>query len=94
MELWSVEMLYKKVNLELVVAADEADAVVEQLNVALDQMEEKYTLFGGEIDTVAFEHSGMPKRSALAHTIAAGKTAAIAVKTVRERVAVAVRSVI
>lgn len=87
-------MQYKKINLELVVAADEADAIVEQLNSALDQMEERHTLFGGEIETVAFEHSGMPKRSALAHTMAAGKSAAIAVKTVRERVSIAFRSVI
>jgi hypothetical protein len=65
-------MLYKKINLELIVVADEAELVVEQLNAALDRMEEKHTLFGGGIETVAFEHSGTRRKSALAHTKAAG----------------------
>jgi hypothetical protein len=37
-------MLYKKINVELVVVADEADAVVAELNTALDRLEEKHTL--------------------------------------------------
>jgi hypothetical protein len=37
-------MLYIKINVELVVVADEADAVVVELNTALDQMEERHTL--------------------------------------------------
>jgi hypothetical protein len=70
-------MLYKKINVELIVVADEADAVVVELNAALNLLEEKHTLFGGEIETIAFEHSGARKRSALAHTIAAGDTVAV-----------------
>ena len=84
-------MLYKKINLELMVVADEAEAVVAGLNAALDQLEEKHTLFGGEIETVAFEHPGRRRRSALAHTKAAGETA---VKAAREGLAVALRAVI
>jgi hypothetical protein len=84
-------MLYKKINLELMVVADEAEAVVAGLNAALDQLEEKHTLFGGGIETVAFEHSGTRRRSALAHTKAAGETA---VKAAREGLAVAIRAVI
>jgi acyl-CoA hydrolase len=40
-------MQYKKINVELIVVADEADAVVAELNTALDRLEEKHTLFGG-----------------------------------------------
>jgi hypothetical protein len=87
-------MLYKKINLELIVVADEADAVVAQLNTALDQMEEKHILFGGGIETVAFEHRGTRRKSALAHTMAAGETVADALRTARESVNVALRAVI
>jgi hypothetical protein len=88
------QMLYKKINLELMVVADEADAVVTGLNAALDQLEEKHTLFGGAIETVAFEHPGTARRSALAHTIAAVETAGSAMKTARASMAVALRAVI
>jgi len=87
-------MQYKKINIELMVVADEADAVVAELNAALDQMEEKHTLFGGAIETVAFEHTGTAKRSALAHTIAAGGTVVGALKTARAGMTVALRAVI
>jgi hypothetical protein len=87
-------MLYKKINVELIVVADEAEAVVEELNIALNQVEERHTIFGGEIEAVAFEHTGTRKRSALAHTLAAGETVASALKTARESVAVAYRAVI
>jgi hypothetical protein len=87
-------MLYKKITLELIVVADEAEAVVTELNATLDRMEEKYTLFGGGIETVAIEHPGTRKRSALAHTIAAGETAAVAVRAARKSLTVALRAVI
>lgn len=87
-------MRYKKINVELVVVADEAEAVVAELNVALDQIEERHTLFGGGIDAVAFEHTGTRKRSALAHTVAAGETVAGVLRTARESVAAAYRAVI
>ena len=87
-------MLYKKINVELIVVADEADAVVAQLNTALDRMEEKHTLFGGGIETVAIEHRGTRRKSALAHTMAAGETVADALRTARESVNVALRAII
>ena len=87
-------MLYKKINVELIVVADEAEAVVAELNVALDLLEEGHTLFDGGIETVAFEHPATRKRSALAHTIAAGETVAAAVRTARDSVAVALHAVI
>ena len=87
-------MLYKKINVELIVVADEAEAAVAELNAALDRLEERHTLFGGGIDTVAFEHPGKRKRSALAHTMAAGETVAVAVRAARQSVAVALRAVI
>jgi hypothetical protein len=76
------------------VVADEADAVVAELNAALDRLGERRTLFGGGIETVAFKHPGTRRKSALAHTMAAGETFAIAVRNARERVTVALHAVI
>jgi hypothetical protein len=87
-------MLYKKINVELVVAADDAEAVVAELNTALDRLEETHTLFGGGIETIAFKHRKTRKRSALAHTMAAGETVADAMRTARDSMAVAFRAVI
>jgi hypothetical protein len=87
-------MLYKKINVELIVVADEAEAVIEELKGALDLLDERHTVFGGGIETVAFEHSGTRKRSALAHTMAAGETVAVALRTARQSVATALRAVI
>lgn len=87
-------MRYTKIHIELVVVADEAEAVVAELNSALDGLEERYTLFGGDIETVPFEHKGTRKRSALAHTIAAVGTVGAAARTARQGVAVALRAVI
>ena len=67
-------MLYKRINVELIVVADEAEAVVAELEAALDRLEENHTLLGGGIETVTFEHLGIQKRSALAHTMAAAGT--------------------
>jgi hypothetical protein len=89
-----MQMLYKKINVELIVVADEAEAVVEGLNAALDRLEEKHTLFGGGIENVAIEHPGTRKRSALAHTMAAGETVASAVRAARGSMNVALRAVI
>jgi hypothetical protein len=87
-------MLYEKINLELIVIADEAEAVVAELNASLDRLEERHTLFGGGIETVAFEHPGTWRRSALAHTLAACETVGVAVRVAREMVTVAIRTVI
>jgi hypothetical protein len=87
-------MLYQKINVELIVVADEAEAVIGELNGALDLLEERHTVFGGGIETVAFKHSGTRKRSALAHTMAAGETVAVALRTARQNVATALRAVI
>jgi hypothetical protein len=87
-------MLYKKISVEVIVVADEAEAVVAGLNAALDRLEESHTLFGGDIETVVFEHPGKRRRSALAHTIAAGATVAGALKTARDGMTVALRAVI
>ena len=87
-------MLYKKINVELIVVADEAEAVVTDLNAALDRLEEKHTLFGGGIETVPVRHRGTRKRSALAHTMAAGETVAGALRVARDSLTVALRAVI
>jgi hypothetical protein len=87
-------MLYKKITLELIVPADEAGGVICELGLALDGMEERYTLFGGGTETLLIEHSGVRRKSALLHTVAAGKTAFAAVKMARERVTTALHLVI
>jgi hypothetical protein len=87
-------MVYKKIDVELIVPADEAEAVVAELNAALDRMEETHTIFGGGIETVAVEHSGTRRRSALMHTLAAGETAAVALRTASKRVNGALRLII
>jgi hypothetical protein len=69
-------MLYRKINMELIVIEDEAEAVIAELNAALDRLEEKHTIFGGDIETVAVEEPGTRRKSALDHTIAAGESAA------------------
>jgi hypothetical protein len=87
-------MLYKKINVELIVVADEAEAVVAKLNAALDRLEESHTLFDGAIETVAFKHPGTQRRSALGYTLTAGETVAGAVRVARRSVTVALRAVI
>jgi hypothetical protein len=87
-------MIYKKIDVELIVAADEAEAVVAELNAALDRMEEVHTIFGGGIETVAVEHRGTRRKSALMHTLAAGETAAVALRAAGKSVAGAFRMVI
>jgi len=87
-------MAYRKINVDLIVFADDAEAVVGELNATLDRLEERHTIFGGGIETVAVEHRGTRKRSALMHTVAAGETAAAAVRTASQTVAGALRKVI
>ena len=41
-------MLYKKTSVELIVIANGADAVIGELNEALDLLEKQHTVFGGE----------------------------------------------
>jgi hypothetical protein len=85
---------YKKINVELIVHADEAEAVVAELNSAIDRLEEEHTIFGGDIETVAIQHSGTRRKSALTHTREAGETAVGAIRKASETVATAFRAVI
>lgn len=87
-------MAYKKINLELVVFAEDADEVIAELNASLDQLEEKHTIFGGGIEAVAIEHRQRRKKSALMHTRAAGETAVGALRTAGEKVAGALSAII
>jgi hypothetical protein len=87
-------MEYRKINLELVVFEDEANAVVAELNAAIDRMEEAHAIFGGEIESTAVRKSGTRRKSALTHTLAAGSTAVAAVRLAADKVAGAYRKVI
>lgn len=87
-------MEYRKINLELVAFADEADSVVAELNAAIDRLEEKHTIFGGDIEAVSVKHSGTRRKSALRHAVAAADTAASAIKLAGDKVAGAYKKVI
>lgn len=87
-------MGYEKINIEIVVFTDERDAVVSGLNSALDKIEESYTVFGGSIETVPVEHSGMRRKTALRHTLDAGNAATAAVKSAAHKVAEAYKRVV
>jgi hypothetical protein len=87
-------MAYKKINLDLIVFADDCDAVVAELNAALDRLEEKHTIFGGGIEAVAVEHRGTRRRSALMHTKAAGETTVGALRMAGEKVAGALKDIL
>jgi len=87
-------MLYRKITMELIVVEEEAEALIEKLNTALDRLEQEHTIFGGDIETAAVEHPGTPKRSALTETKAASQTAASAIKAAGEKVADALKKVI
>ena len=74
--------------------ADEAEAVVAEVNGSFNRLQEKHTLFGGGNRNRRFEHPGTRDRSALAHAIAAAGTVAVAVRDTRDSVVVALRAVI
>jgi hypothetical protein len=87
-------MGYQKINIEMVVFSEEADAVISELNAALDRLEETHTIFGGGIETAPVEHSGTRRKSALRHTLDAGNTAKAAMKLAAQKVADAYKKVI
>lgn len=87
-------MLYRKINVEMVVFDDEADSVVAELNSAIDRLEESHEIFGGDIETAAVEKSGTRRKTALMHALAAGETAVGAVKLAGDKVSGACRKVI
>jgi hypothetical protein len=87
-------MDYRKINVEIVVFADEADAVVAELNSAIDRLEDKYTIFGGDIEAVPVEKSGTRRKSALTHTLAAGDSAVAALKLAGDKIVGAYRKII
>lgn len=87
-------MAYRKINVELIVFADESEAVVAELNSAIDRLEDAHTIFGGGIEIVPVQHSGARRKSALMHTLAAADTAAAALKLAGEKVAGAYKKVI
>jgi hypothetical protein len=88
------DMRYRKIELELIVVEDDADAVVEELNATLDRLEVEHPIFGGEIETSPVEEPGTQRRSALMHAKAGVETAVDAVKAAGEKVADAFRKVI
>ena len=87
-------MGYQKINVELIVFEEEADAVVAELNSALDRLEETSTIFGGGFEISSAEHSGTRRKSALRHTLDAGNTATSAVKLATQKVVDAYKKVI
>lgn len=87
-------MKYRKITIELAVFADEADAVIAELNAAIDRLEETHTIFGSDIETAGIEKSGARRKSALMHTLAAGDAAVAAVRLAGDKIAGAYKKVI
>jgi hypothetical protein len=87
-------MGYQKINVEVIVFLEDADAVVAELNSAIDRLEEKYEVFGGDIESVPAAHSGTRRKSALSHTLDAGKTVKSALQAAAHNVADAYKKVI
>lgn len=87
-------MAYQKINVELVVFADETDSAVAELNSAIDRLEDTHTIFGGAVEIADIEHSGTRRKSALMHTLAAGSAAVAAVRLAGDKVADTYRKVI
>lgn len=87
-------MSYQKINIEIIVFSEEADAVVAELNSAIDRLEERYEIFGGEIESAPVTHSGTRRKSALSHTLDAGKTVTSALKSAAHNVADAYKKVL
>lgn len=87
-------MVYQRINVELVVFAEEVDSVVTELNSAIDRLDEAHTIFGGGIEISAVQHSGTRRKSALMHALAAGGAAAAAIKLAGDKVADAYKRVV
>ena len=86
-------MQYQKISLELIVDSQETDAVVAELNSALDRMDDVYAIFGGNIETMAIEQSGTRRKSALRRTLDAGKTGTSAIQFASQKAAQAYKKV-
>lgn len=87
-------MNYQKINIELIVLSEEADAVVVDLNTAIDKLENTHAIFGGGIEMRAVEHSGTRRKSALRHVLDAGGMATSAVKSAAQKAASAYKKVV
>lgn len=87
-------MEYRRISVELIVFADEANPVVAELNSAIDRLEDAHTIFGGGIEVTPVQHSGTRRKSALMHALAAGDTAAAAIKLAGNKVASAYKKVV
>ena len=87
-------MGYQKISAELIVFSEDADAVVAELNAAIDRIDETHTVFGGDVESAPVEHNGTGRRSALTHTLNAGNAATSAVKSAAHKVADAYKKVI
>ena len=87
-------MDYKKINVEFVVFSEDANAVVAELNSAIDLLEATHEIFGGSIETIPVNHSGTRRKSALRQTIDAGSVATSAVKLAAEKISNAYKRVI
>jgi hypothetical protein len=86
-------MIYKKINLELIAVAEEAESVIAELNATLDRLEETRMIFGGGIDCVPVEHHETRKKSALTHAHAAGESAIGALRAAGEKMAGALKQI-
>jgi hypothetical protein len=87
-------MIYKRINLELIAVAEEAESVIAELNATLDRLEETRMIFGGGIDCVPVEQHETRAKSALMHAHAAGGSAMGALRAAGEKMAGALKQII
>jgi hypothetical protein len=87
-------MGYQKISVEFAVFAEDADAVVAELNSAIDRLEDTHAIFGGGIESVPVAHSGTRRKAALRQTLDAGNAATSAVKLAVQKIADAYKKVI
>jgi hypothetical protein len=85
---------YQKINLEIIVFSEDTDAVVKELNWALDRLEQSRAIFGGGIETTSVKHSGTERKAALRRTLHAANTATSAVRLATQKVSDAYKRVI
>jgi hypothetical protein len=87
-------MRYRKISVEFIIFPEHEESVVAELNSTLDMLDEKYTIFGGAIETTPVAHSGTRRKSALRRTLDAGNVATSAVKLAARKIGDAYKKVI
>lgn len=77
-------MKYRKISDELIVFPEHEVATNAEISSTLDTPEEKYSIFGGAVETASVDRSGSRRKTALRQTIDASNAAVSAIKSAAE----------